>query len=83
MKVSRVNSNMETFSYRRLENKYVCNTPTIIGSTQNVNPADSIGSPRKIPSSSAFQRNKERGRGQATIAWLNVFLLPFVALIDE
>lgn len=73
---------METFSYRRLKNKHVCN-PATIGGTQKVNPADSVGSPRKIPSSSAFHRNKERSRGQATIGRPKVFLLPFVALIDE
>lgn len=78
----KINSRVETFSYRGLKNKYVCN-PTTIGTTQTVDPADSIGSPRKIPNSSAFQRNKEQTSGHATITQLNVFRLPFVALIDE
>lgn len=46
-------------------------------------PPHSIGSPRKIPSSSAFKRNKEQTCGCTTIHSLNVFLVPFVALIDE
>lgn len=82
IKQSRVNCDMETFSYRGPKNKYVCNSMTI-GRTLNVHPADSIGSPRKIPSSRAFQRNKEQTRGHATVPRLNLFLVPFVALIDE
>lgn len=40
-KQPRVNSNIETFSFRGLKNKYVCN-PTTMRRTQNVNPADSL-----------------------------------------
>lgn len=56
---------------------------TIATTTKKVYPADSMGSPRKIPSSRAFKRNKEQTCGCTTIHSLNVFLVPFVALIDE
>ena len=86
-KQSYINSSIETVHYRGQENAdYKTNMfcdPVTIGTTKKVYPADLVGSPRKIPSSSAFKRNKEQTCGCTTIRSLNVFLVPFVALIDE